>query len=101
MKTLYCPRCHAANTDAEAQAGQVRCTSCEQWFSEKGFNPWGNSVQAAGTKKSGNVGLVIWPVVLLAVVLAGVLGIIPLLWTGLLALFAILGSVITFLAQKR
>lgn len=101
MKKLFCPHCHAENTDENVQAGMIRCTSCEQWFSEKGFNPWGRAPKLVNPDKPINAGMLIWPAVLLVVVIVGVIGIIPLLWTGLLALFAILGSIITFLAQKK
>ena len=96
---LYCPRCHAENDSETAQAGAVRCVKCEQWFSEKGFNPWGNRISAAQSKPV-PVAQFIWPAVLLVVLLLGIFGPVPLLWTMIFALFAILGSILSVLNKK-
>jgi hypothetical protein len=97
---LYCPRCHAENTDENAQAGAVRCVSCEKWFSLKGSSPWGKAPALADSSKPVNVAQFIWPAVLLVVLLLGIFGPVPLLWTLIFALFAILGSILSALNKK-
>lgn len=98
---LFCPRCHAENDSETAQAGAVRCTSCQKWFSEKGNLPWGQAPKLAGSiAKPGNAAQFIWPAVLLVVIVVGGIGIIPFLWTCIFALFAILGSILSALNKR-
>lgn len=99
---LYCPRCHSENDSETAQAGAVRCVNCERWFSEKGVSPWGQAPKLYSTP-SRNIpaGRIIWPAVLAVVLIAGLIGFIPILWMVVFMLFAILGGIITFLAEKN
>ena len=97
---LFCPRCHAENDSETAQAGAVRCVKCEQWFSEKGFTPWGQAPRLTDASKPANVSQFIWPAVLLVVLVLGIFGPVPLLWTMIFALFAILGSILSVLNKR-
>lgn len=103
MKIL-CPKCSSENDTENAVAGVIQC-QCGEWFQEPrppGFVHGGlaRSLPSQPAKPL-NAGAVIWPVVLLLVIVAGAVGFIPMLFAFISAVMAILGSIVSLLAQKK